>query len=67
MKLDGKRILRTLIQSAAGAGVALLTAVAADFSKTAVISSLIQFGVTVASAVLMNIGKQAEEMGEKNE
>lgn len=62
MKLNGKRILRTAVQSAAGAGVALITALLADFSKPGVIIALAQFVGTVVTAVLMNIQKQAEEM-----
>ena len=65
MKLDWKRVLRTLIQSAAGAGIALLTAITTDFSKEAIAAALIQFGTTVAIAVLMNIQKQTE--GDGNE
>ena len=59
--IDGSRVLRTLIQSAAGAGVALLAAVVQDWSLPAIISSLISFGVTVGTAVLMNLQKQMEE------
>jgi hypothetical protein len=65
MKFNWKRVLRTLIQSAAGAGIALLTAITTDFSKEAVAAALIQFGTTVAIAVLMNIQKQTE--GDGNE
>ena len=63
MKLNWKRVLRTLIQSAAGAGIALLTAITTDFSKEAIAAALIQFGTTVVIAVLMNIQKQAEDDG----
>jgi len=62
MKLNRERILRTAIQSAAGAGVSLITALLADFSKPGIIIALAQFAGTVATAVLMNIQKQAEEM-----
>jgi hypothetical protein len=65
MKFNWKRVLRTLIQSAAGAGIALLTAITTDFSKEAIAAALIQFGTTVAIAVLMNIQKQTE--GDGNE
>lgn len=65
MKLDWKRVARTAVQSAAGAGIALITAISADWSKAAVITALVQFGTTVAIAVLMNIQKQAE--GDGNE
>ena len=61
MKLDWKRIKRTFIQSASGAGVALITAVAANYSKEALIAAAVEFVTTVAVAVLMNINKQAEE------
>lgn len=61
MKLDWSRVKRTFIQSASGAGVALITAISADFSKGAVISAIVGFASTVAIAVLMNINKQAEE------
>lgn len=67
MKLNGERIARTALQSAAGAGIALITAVMADFSIPAVVAAFAQFAGTVATAVLMNIKKQAEEMGEKDE
>lgn len=59
MKFNWKRVLRTLIQSAAGAGIALITAISADWSKAAVITALVQFGTTVAIAVLMNIKEQS--------
>ena len=65
MKLDWKRVARTAVQSAAGAGIALITAISADWSKAAVITALVQFGTTVVIAVLMNIQKQAE--GDGNE
>lgn len=65
MKFNWKRVLRTLIQSAAGAGIALLTAITTDFSKEAVIAAVIQFGTTVAIAVLMNIQKQTEGDGDE--
>lgn len=65
MKLDWKRVVRTAVQSAAGAGIALITAISSDWSKAAVITALVQFGTTVAIAVLMNIQKQAE--GDGNE
>ena len=67
MKLDWNRVKRTFVQSASGAGVALITAIAADFSKGAVISAVICFASTVAVAVLMNINKQAEEAGTDEE
>ena len=63
MKLDWKRVARTAVQSAAGAGIALITAVSADWSKAAVITALVQFGTTVVISVLMNIQKQAEDDG----
>lgn len=65
MKLDWKRIARTAVQSAAGAGIALITAISSDWSKAAIVTALVQFGTTVAIAVLMNIQKQAE--GDGNE
>ncbi len=61
MKLNWNRVKRTFIQSASGAGVALITAIAADFSKGAIVSAIIGFASTVTIAVLMNINKQAEE------
>lgn len=61
MKLDWKRIKRTFIQSASGAGIALVTAIAADYSKQSVITAVITFGSTVIIAVLMNIQNQSEE------
>ena len=65
MKLDWKRVARTAVQSAAGAGIALITAISSDWSKAAIVTALVQFGTTVAIAVLMNIQKQAE--GDGNE
>ena len=65
MKIDWKRILRTLIQSASGAGIALITAITADWSKGAIIAALVQFGSTVTIAVLMNLKAQTE--GDGNE
>lgn len=64
MKLDWNRIKRTFIQSASGAGVALITAVAANYSKEALIAAAVEFVTTVTVAVLMNINKQAEEQDE---
>lgn len=61
MKLDKNRVLRTLVQSAAGAGIALITTITANFSREALIAGGIQFVGTVIVAVLMNIKKQAEE------
>ena len=59
MKLDWKRVERTAVQSAAGAGIALITAISSDWSKAAVVTALVQFGTTVAIAVLMNIKEQS--------
>ena len=59
------RVKRTLIQSATGGAVALITAVSADYSKEAVISAVVGFVTTVAIAVLMNINKQVEEQEEE--
>lgn len=64
MKLDWKRVARTAVQSAAGAGIALITAISSDWSKAAVVTALVQFGTTVAIAVLMNIKEQS---GDGNE
>lgn len=58
--INWRRVYRTVVQSAAGAGIALVTAISADFSKTAVVSALVQFGSTVAIAFLMNIKAQTE-------
>lgn len=59
MKFDWKRVVRTAVQSAAGAGIALITALSSDWSRSAVIAALVQFGTTVAIAVLMNIKEQS--------
>ena len=59
--IDIDRVLRTVIQSSAGAGIALLTAVGADHSKEATFTALVEFAVTVAIAVLMNIKNQTKE------
>lgn len=63
--IDWQRVLRTLIQSAAGAGIALITAITQDWSASSLISAGITFASTVAIAVLMNIKKQVED--EENE
>lgn len=67
MKLDWNRVKRTFIQSASGAGVALVTAIAADFSKQSIVTAVVGFVSTVAIAVLMNIQNQAEEAEKKGE
>ena len=61
MKLDKNRIVRTLIQSASGAGIALITAISQDWSEQSIITAVISFATTVAISVLMNIKSQAEE------
>lgn len=61
MKIDWNRVKRTLIQTGSGAGIALVTAVSANWSKEAVITASIQFASSVIIAVLMNIKSQAEE------
>ena len=59
--IDLQRVLRTLVQSAAGAGIALITAIMQDWSTQSLISAGITFASTVAIAVLMNIKKQVED------
>lgn len=63
--IDWQRVLRTLIQSATGAGIALITAITQDWSTQSLISAGITFASTIAIAVLMNIKKQVED--EENE
>ena len=63
--IDWQRVLRTLVQSAAGAGIALITAISQDWSTQSLISAGITFASTIAVAVLMNIKKQVED--EENE
>lgn len=63
--IDWQRVLRTLIQSATGAGIALITAITQDWSTQSIISAGITFASTIAVAVLMNIKKQVED--EENE
>ena len=63
--INWQRVLRTLIQSAAGAGIALITAITQDWSTQSLISAGITFASTIAIAVLMNIKKQVED--EENE
>lgn len=58
MKLDWKRIARTALQAAAGAGATLITAFAADFTKEGLIAASVQFACTVGVAILMNIKSQ---------
>ena len=59
--IDWQRVLRTLVQSATGAGIALITAITQDWSTQSIISAGITFASTVAIAVLMNIKKQVED------
>lgn len=61
MKIDWTRVKRTLIQSAAGAGVAFITAITATFSLECLITASVGFVSTVVIAVLMNIKAQADE------
>lgn len=63
--IDWQRVLRTLVQSATGAGIALITAITQDWSTQSIVSAGITFASTVAIAVLMNIKKQVED--EENE
>lgn len=67
MELDWRRIARTAVQSASGAGIALITAVASDWRREAVAAACVQFVCTVAIAVLMNVNKQAKEGSEDGE
>ena len=67
MKLDWNKVKRTFIQSASGAGIALITAITSDFNKDSIIVAVVGFVSTVAVAVLMNIQKQADEMDEIDE
>ena len=59
--LNWNRIRRTFIQSAAGAGIALIAAIREGYSKEALISAAVTFVATVATAVLMNIQSQAKD------
>lgn len=61
MKIDWNRVKRTAIQAGAGAGVALLTAVANDMSAPAIKAAVCGFVVTLGIAVLMNLKQQADE------
>ena len=67
MKIDKSRIIRTLIQSASGAGIALITALGTDFSIAAVRTAVIGFVSTVVISVLMNLEKQAKEQNDEEE
>ena len=67
MKLNKNRIVRTIIQSATGAGAACLTAIASDYSFESIIAAVIQFVTTVLIAVLMNIQRQSEEQEDPDE
>lgn len=61
MQFNWYRVLRTLIQTACGSGVALVNAICADWSKESIITSAIAFGSTVIVSVLMNINEQMED------
>ena len=62
--IDWNRVLRTLIQTGCGALISLITAVAANWSKTAVLTAVMEFGVSVSVAVLMNIKSQVDKDAE---
>ena len=59
--IDWQRVLRTLVQSATGAGIALITAITQDWSTQSIISAGITFASTVAIGVLMNFKRQVED------
>ena len=58
MKLDWRRVARTALQAAAGAGATLITAIAADFTKEGLIAAGVQLACTIGVAILMNIKSQ---------
>ena len=58
---DWKRIKRTAIQAAIGAGITFLTTIATGFTLPILLSALETFGITVVTAVLMNLKTQSEE------
>lgn len=61
MKLNWSRVLRTFVQAVSGAGIALITALSANWSKDALITAAVEFATTVIVAVLMNINEQVKE------
>lgn len=63
---DWKRIKRTAIQAAIGAGITFLTTIATGFTLPILLSALETFGITVVTAVLMNLKNQSEEQDKDN-
>lgn len=61
MKLNWNRVLRTLVQAVSGAGIALITALTANWSRESIITAGVEFASTVLIAVLMNINEQTKE------
>lgn len=61
--INWKRVLRTVIQAALGGLVTFVGGITLDMPIDALELAGLQFAVTVATAVLMNIQKQLDEVG----
>ena len=61
--INWKRVLRTALQAALGGLVTFVGGITLDMGIDALALAGLQFAVTVATAVLMNIQKQLDEVG----
>ena len=61
--INWKRVLRTALQAALGGLVTFVGGLTLDIGIDALALAGLQFGVTVATAVLMNLQKQLDEVG----
>lgn len=62
--IDWYRVGRTALQAGSGAAVALVTVLAGNQSREAIIAAAVEFAATVLTAVCMNINRQAREADE---
>lgn len=61
--INWKRVLRTALQAALGGLVTFVGGITLDMGIDALALAGLQFVVTVATAVLMNMQKQLDEVG----
>lgn len=61
--INWKRVLRTALQAALGGLVTFVGGITLDMGIDALALAGLQFAVTVATAVLMNMQKQLDEVG----
>jgi len=62
--INWKRVLRTALQAALGGLVTFVGGITLDMGIDALALAGLQFVVTVATAVLMNMQKQLDEVGD---